>query len=130
MNSIQLMGRLTSDVELKQTPSGVPVCTFSLAVDRPKVKDTTDFIPIVAWRNTAEFISRYFRKGNKIALTGVLTTRKWQDKDRNNRIAIEVVVDTAEFCESKQNNAEKTAPSYTPPTADFESISDSDELPF
>ena len=76
MNSIQLIGRLTADVELKQTQSGVSVCQFNIAVDRPKVRDTTDFIPCVAWRNTAEFICKYFRKGNKIALNGVLTTRK------------------------------------------------------
>lgn len=101
MNSIQLIGRLTADVELKQTQSGISVCQFNLAVDRPRVKDTTDFIPCVAWRNTAEFICKYFKKGNKIALNGVLTSRKWEDKDGNNRTAYEVLAESVEFCESK-----------------------------
>ena len=125
MNNINLIGRLTADVELKQTTSGLSVCQFTLAVDRPKVKDTTDFINCVAWRNTAEFISKYFKKGNKMALNGVLTTRKWQDKDGNNRVAYEVVVDNVEFCESK--NETKTATS----TPNFEQINvEEDGLPF
>lgn len=127
MNNINLIGRLTTDVELKQTPNGVSVCQFTLAVDRPRVKDTTDFIPCVAWRNTAEFITRYFRKGNKIALTGVLTTRKWQDKDGNNRVSYEVVADNVEFCESKTTVANPDAPA----TPNLEPINvEDDGLPF
>lgn len=132
MNSIQLIGRLTADVELKQTQSGISVCQFNLAVDRPKVKDTTDFIPCVAWRGTAEFISKYFKKGNKIALNGVLTTRKWEDKDGNNRTAYEVLAENVEFCESKQTNtAQEEAPAYNSTTPNYESASyDDSDLPF
>ena len=111
MNSVNMIGRLTSDVELKQTQNGVSVCSFTLAVDRPNAKETTDFINFVAWRQTAEFISRYFKKGNKIAISGVLTSRKFQDQNGKNHVAFEVVVDRAEFCESKQsqNTARGTA---------------------
>ncbi len=124
MNSIQLIGRLTSDVELKQTQSGLSVCSFTVAVDRPKVKDTTDFIPCVAWRQTAEFVSKYFNKGSKIALNGVLTSRKYQDQNGNNRTAFEVVVDNVEFVESKQNAIDvKKEP-------EFEELPDDKDLPF
>lgn len=132
MNSIQLIGRLTADVELRQTQSGVSVCQFNLAVDRPKVKDTTDFIPCVAWRGTAEFICKYFGKGNKIALNGVLTTRKWQDQNGNNRVAYEVLAESVEFCESKQNNAEQSgAEQYNEPTEPTKLTAyDDSDLPF
>ena len=132
MNSIQLIGRLTADVELKQTPGGVSVCQFNLAVDRPRVKDTTDFIPCVAWRNTAEFICKYFRKGNKIALNGVLTTRKWQDQNGNNRVAYEVLAENVEFCESKSasvaeaENEAARARMTAPPASAY----DDSDLPF
>lgn len=129
MNNICLMGRLSADVELKQTQSGVSVCSFTLAVNRPNVKDTTDWINCVAWRGTAEFITRYFRKGNMIAITGVLTSRKYQDNNGNKRTAFEVVVDRAEFCESKDNNT--TAPKFTEQsTPDLEELSKDDDLPF
>lgn len=124
MNNICLTGRLSADVELKQTQSGVSVCSFTLAVNRPNVKDTTDWINCVAWRGTAEFITRYFRKGNMIAITGVLTSRKYQDNNGNNRTAFEVVVDRAEFCESKGNDA------IAQPTPDLEEMSKDDDLPF
>ena len=132
MNSIQLIGRLTADVELKQTTSGISVCQFNLAVDRPRVKDTTDFIPCVAWRNTAEFICKYFRKGNKIALNGVLTTRKWQDQNGNNRVAYEVLAENVEFCESKSasvaeaENEAARARMTAPPASAY----DDSDLPF
>lgn len=133
MNSIQLIGRLTADVELKQTQSGVSVCQFNLAVDRPKVKDITDFIPCVAWRGTAEFICKYFKKGNKIALNGVLTTRKWQDQNGNNRVAYEVLVENVEFCESKSATVaeaenEAARERMTAPSAP--SAYDDSDLPF
>lgn len=129
MNNICLMGRLSADVELKQTQSGVSVCSFTLAVNRPNVKDTTDWINCVAWRGTAEFITRYFRKGNMIAITGVLTSRKYQDNNGNNRTAFEVVVDRAEFCESKGNDT--TAPKFAEqPTPTLEDLSKDDDLPF
>ena len=131
MNNICLTGRLTSDVELKQTQSGVSVCSFSVAVKRPNVKDTTDFINCVAWRNSAEFISNYFRKGNMIAIAGILTSRKFQDQHGKNHVAFEVVVDRAEFCESRQDGGsdarqEKPAPKET----EFEEIGNDEPLPF
>lgn len=124
MNSVNIIGRLTSDVELKQTTNGVSVCSFTLAVDRPNVKDTTDFINFVAWRQTAEFITRYFKKGNKIAVSGVLTSRKFQDQNGKNHVAFEVVVDRAEFCESKQSqNTEAEQPK-------FEDVDTESDFPF
>lgn len=129
MNVVVLTGRLTDDVELKVTTSGVHVCRFTLAVRRPNVKDTTDFINCIAWRGTAEFISKYFSKGNKIEITGVLTSRKFEDKDGNKRTVVEVVVNTAEFAESKSADA-KPAPSYNNNSANYEELSADDELPF
>ena len=109
MNTICLMGRLTTDPELKTTQTGVSVTSFTLAVDRAyKPKDEerqTDFIHCVAWRGTAEFISKYFRKGQRMALTGSLQSRKYTDKDGNNRTAFEVIADQAFFAESKQDNS-------------------------
>lgn len=135
MNSINLIGRLTADVELKTTQSGVPVCSFTIAVKRPNVKDTTDFINCVAWRSTAEFISKYFSKGKLIALTGILTGRSYEDQNGKKRTAYEVVVERAEFCDSKADaknatttNDEKTA--TTTNDANFEEIADGDDLPF
>ena len=115
MNSICLMGRLTGDPELKTTQSGVSVTSFRVAVDRAyRAKDQerqTDFIPCTAWRGTAEFISRYFRKGQRIALQGSLQSRKYTANDGSQRTVFEVVVDNAFFCESKGGNA-GGAPSY------------------
>ena len=85
MNSINLVGRLTADPELKTTQSGISVCTFSLAVNRPRVKDTTDFINCVAWRQSAEYLCNYGRKGNLVAVSGVLTSRKYDDSNGNHR---------------------------------------------
>lgn len=128
MNNICLIGRLTADVELKKTQNGISVCSFTLAVQRPHVKDTTDFINCVAWRNTAEYVARYFRKGNKIAVTGVLTSRKYQDQSGQNRTAFEVVCDRCESCESKPQTA--TAPTYGGDSTGFEDLSSDDDLPF
>ena len=124
MNCINLIGRLTADVELKKTTSGLSVCTFTVAVARPNVKDTTDFINCVAWRNTAEFVSKYFKKGNLIACTGTLTSRKYEDNKGNKRTVFEVVVDRAEFCESKKDEAPATKP------AEYEKIPVDGDLPF
>ncbi len=99
-NLVVLTGRLTVDPELKTTPSGVSVTTFSIAVDRPYRKDKeqdTDFITIVAWRQTAEFITHYFTKGSLIGIEGSIQTRRYQDKNGNNRTAFEVVANNAQF---------------------------------
>ncbi len=147
MNSICLMGRLTGDPELKTTQSGFSVTSFSVAVDRAfRSKDQerqTDFINCVAWRGTAEFISRYFRKGNRIALHGSLQSRSYTANDGSKRTVFEVVVDNAFFCESK--GGQSAAPNYdsqipqvseakpafsTANTGDFEEILSDEELPF
>jgi len=108
MNQIVIMGRLTRDPELRHTPNGVAVASFSIAVDRgfaPKDggERQTDFIDVVAWRNTAEFVSKYFTKGQMAAVTGRLQIRDWTDKDGNKRSSAEVVADNIYFTESKRS---------------------------
>ena len=106
MNVVCLVGRLTADPELRQTPNGTNVCSFSVAVNRAFANANgerqADFINCVAWRQTAEFISRYFRKGQNIGLNGSIQTRTYQDKDTGkNRTAFDVVINNAYFVESK-----------------------------
>ena len=108
MNHIVIMGRLTRDPELRQIPSGVPVARFTLAVDRtytPKdgSERQTDFIDVVAWRGTGEFVSKYFVKGQMAAVSGRLQIRDWTDKDGNKRRSAEVVADNIYFTESKKS---------------------------
>lgn len=108
MNQVVLMGRLTRDPELRRTQSGTAVASFTLAVDRgftPRDggERQTDFIDCVAWRNTGEFVSKYFVKGQMMAVTGRLQIRDWTDKDGNKRRSAEVVVDNAYFTESKKS---------------------------
>jgi len=115
MNQIVIMGRLTRDPELRHTPNGVAVASFTLAVDRgfsPKDggEKQTDFIDVVAWRNTAEFISKYFVKGQMAAVTGRLQIRDWTDKDGNKRRSAEVVADNIYFTESKKNREASFGP--------------------
>ena len=106
LNKIFLMGRLTRDPELRRTQTGTPVASFSLAVDRDfKDKATgersTDFIDVVAWRQTAEFVSRYFAKGRMIIVEGRMQNRSWTDKEGNKRRSTEIIVDAAHFGDSK-----------------------------
>ncbi len=110
LNKIFLMGRLTRDPELRRTQSGTAVASFSLAVDRDfKDKETgeraTDFIDVVAWRQTGEFVSRYFTKGRMAVVEGRLQIRSWTDKDGNNRRTAEVVADQVYFGDSKKDDA-------------------------
>lgn len=98
LNNVVLMGRLCSDPELKQTAEGVNVSTIRLAVDRPTADKKADFIDVVTWRKTAEFVCRYFRKGSMIAVVGSLQTREYEDKNGNKRSVVEVVADKASFC--------------------------------
>lgn len=115
LNKVILGGRLTADVELKTTPSGVSVCSFSIAVNRKGKEAQTDFLDCQAWRQTAEFISRYFRKGSSICIVGSLQKREWRDKDGNKRYATEIVVDEAMFVDSKSESASEDtydAPSF------------------
>ena len=108
LNVVALMGRLVADPELKTTQSGNSVCTFRVAVDRSYVQQgeerQADFITVTAWRKTAEFVSKYFQKGSMISVQGRLETRQYQDKNGNNRKAVEFVVDDIDFCGSKQSN--------------------------
>lgn len=145
MNCIILMGRLTADPELKTTSSGLEVLSFCIAVDRPTSKDAekqADFINCVAWRQTAAFLANYFRKGDKLAVEGALQSRKWADKDGNNRTAYEVNVNRAHFCERKKDSApggvgagysapvpSQYAPSVSGPGVEMEELGDED-LPF
>lgn len=126
LNKVFLGGRLTADVELKQTPSGVPVCSFTIAVNRKGGEKKTDFHKCVAWRSTAEFISQYFHKGSSICVVGELQNRSWTDKDGNERPVTEVSVDEANFVDSKSE-----APAFTPTAQPhFEEIKTDDDLPF
>ena len=142
LNKAILCGRLTADVELKQTPSGTAVCSFTLAVNRKYQKEgeqTADFISIVAWRQTAEFISKYFKKGSALCIVGNIQTRSWQDNQGNKRYATEVVADEAYFVDSKSESTPAThlasdpyvPDSYTQPSApNFEEMKPDDDLPF
>lgn len=127
-----LGGRLTADVELKQNPSGVPVCSFSVAVNRKGKEQKTDFYKCIAWRSTAEFISRYFYKGSSICVVGNLQQREWKDKDGNKRIETEVIVDEANFVDSKADApASEPAPAFAQTEQPhFEEIKTDDDLPF
>lgn len=109
MNNVCLIGRLTSAPELNQTNTGHSVCRFSIAVDRKfksEGQPTADFINVVAWRQTADFVAKYFGKGNRIALTGSIQTRNWEDNEGKKHYATEVVADNVEFCESKKESSE------------------------
>ena len=117
LNNITLMVRLTRDPELRYTQSGTPVASFSLAVDRDfGSRDggdrQTDFIDIVAWRQTAEFVSKYFAKGRMAVVSGRLQIRDWQDRDGNKRRSAEVVAENVYFGDSKRDNAGDSAPAY------------------
>lgn len=119
LNKVILAGRLTADVELKQTTSGVSVCSFTLAVNRRfagEGEQVADFINCTAWRQTAEFISRYFRKGQSLCIAGSIRTRSWQDSQGQKRYATEVVVDEAYFVDSK---GDATAPKNAPANAAY-----------
>lgn len=145
LNQIIIMGRLTRDPELRRTGSGLAVASFNVAVERDYPnKDTgekeVDFIDCVAWRQTGEFISKYFAKGAMIVLSGRLQIRPWTDKDGNKRKTAEIVVDNAYFGESKKKEEASTAPTYSNPWAgryvnpavsDFALLDDDDAvLPF
>lgn len=106
MNSCQFVGRLTADIELKRTNDGTAVCSYSIAVKRPGVKDTTDFIDIVTWRQGAEYLAKYGSKGDIVAVTGSLQPRSWTDKDGNKRRVFDVVTTSVELLSSRRNSQE------------------------
>lgn len=139
LNVAVLMGRLCADPELKHTPNNITVTKFTIATDRdysPKGQDKqTDFIDIVAWRNTAEFVCKYFRKGQLVAVQGAIQTRTYTDKDGNKRKAFELVADSVHFAESKkdnknQNTGTNQSPDITTDNEGFEEVPTDDDLPF
>ena len=109
MNNVSLIGRLTADPELKTTQSGINTVRFSVAVDRQYTKQgeekQADFINIVAWRQTAEFICKYFSKGRRIAITGRIQTGSYTDRDGNKRYTFDVIAENVEFCDRKQDSS-------------------------
>lgn len=137
-NIVVLTGRLTADPELKYTPSNVPVTSFSIAVNRrykQGEEQQTDFINIVAWRQTAEFVTKYFQKGSMIGIEGSIQTRKYADKDGKNRTAFEVVANNVQFVESKKNadvniSADEPPQDFGNSASDFTQMDNSDDLPF
>lgn len=133
MNHISLMGRLTRDPELRRTQSGTLVAAFSLAVnrnykDRESGEAPVDFIDIVAWRNTAEFVSKYFTKGRMVSVEGRLQIRSWTDRDGNKRRTAEVIADNVYFADSKPDAAPKS-PVRAAAAASHEAEA-GEELPF
>ena len=142
-NLVVLTGRLTADPELRYTPNNIPVTSFSIAVSRrykAGEQAEADFINIVAWRQTAEFVTKYFQKGSMIGIEGSIQTRRYTDKDGNNRTAFEVVANNVHFAERRdasagapafQESAPAPAPSFSNTSAeDFSSLPGDDDLPF
>jgi len=130
-NKVILGGRLTADAELKQTPSAVSVTSFSIAVNRKGKEAQTDFIDVVAWRQTAEFISKYFKKGSNICIVGSIQKREWTDNNNQKRYATEVIADEAYFVDSKSDASSGDAPAFNATqTPKFEEIANDDDLPF
>lgn len=139
LNNITIMGRLTRDPELRTTNSNVPVASFTIAVDRDfkaqNGEKETDFIDVVVWRSTAEFVSKYFSKGRMAVVQGRLQIRSWTDKDGNKRKNAEVVADNVYFADSKKDASEGFGTTYDAQpmasTTGFTEINDDDSgLPF
>lgn len=139
INMVALMGRLTFEPEVRTTPSGVSVMRFQIACDRSYQKSgqdrQADFIDCVAWRQTAEFISRYFHKGSMIAVEGTLQTSSYTDKNGNQRKQVEVLANNVSFCGSKSETGSAAGSQLEPnnsnaDNSDFDEIPDDDDLPF
>ena len=150
LNKVILAGRITADPELKQTPSGVSLVTFSLAVNRrfasrdgQNQQPEADFFRITAWRNTAEFIAKYFRKGSAICICGSIQNRTWTDQNGQRRYMTDIIADEANFVESRNSQDNQSgygapdaysAPAYSSPAQSsapkFEEIKTDDDLPF
>lgn len=142
INNAVIMGRICNDLELRTTTSGTSVTSFTVAVDRRFQKQgeekQTDFLTVVCWKSTADFVCRYFKKGSMIAVQGSIQTRNYEDKNGNKRTAVEIVADNVSFCGSKaENGTQETSYTPTPTNAtqgnfggsfsnDFESIDDDD----
>lgn len=137
LNNVIIMGRMVRDPELRQLDNGTSVTSFSVAVDRNYVDKTTnerqaDFLNVVAWRQTADFVCKYFHQGDMIALEGSLQSRKYTDKDGNNRTAIEIVANNISFCGGKNGGNANTATTNDAPATMVANApsEDNDELPF
>lgn len=138
LNIIAIMGRFSRDPELRQTTTGKNVASFTIACSRGRKdangKDLVDWIPVVAWEHTAEFVCKYFEKGSLIAIDGRLQSRTYKDRDGNNRTAIEIVANNANFAGSKStgggSNSVPTGGSYNEPTVQYDEIEDNGDLPF
>ena len=135
LNKVILIGNLTADPELKQTPNGVSATSFSIGVSRKYTKQgeqpQTDFINIVAWRGTADFITKYFRKGNSICICGSIQTRNYTAQDGSKRYITEIVAEEANFVERKQNSGENAADvGYAVDAPKFEEVETDGDLPF
>ena len=135
LNHITIMGRLTRDPEMRRTGSGVAVTSFTIACDRDFGQNSqkeTDFVDITAWRNTAEFVSKYFSKGRMAVVSGRLQIRKWKDKDGNDRKTAEVVADNVYFGDSKKDDSSGSYPApASAPAPEFQVLEDDDsQLPF
>ena len=146
LNKVILCGNITGDPELRQTQSGTSVTSFTIAVNRrfktEDGKQQTDFIPVVAWNGTAEFVSKYFRKGSSVCVSGTIQTRQWTDQNGGKRYATDVIADEAYFVDSRAVEAEptmQTAPvdegvqqrlSFQTETPNFSAISPNEDLPF
>ena len=139
-NKVILIGNLTSDPEVKQTQTGSSVCTFNIAVNRRFAKDgetNVDFITIVAWRERADFVGKFFKKGKPILIVGQLQSRTWADKDGLRRVTWEVIADEVSFVSSKSDDALVNTNSYNPDAyksksavkEEFEPVTD-ESLPF
>lgn len=124
LNHVVVMGRLTRDPELRRTQSGTAVTSFSLAVERDfKGQDgekVTDFFDVTAWRNTAEFVNRYFTKGRMMVVDGRLQSRKWEDRDGNRRTSIEIVADSCYFGDSKKESSGPPSAGAYPPSGGYD----------
>lgn len=143
LNVITIHGRLTANPELRKTESGVSVCNFTVAVDRPARQDEekiADFFNVVCWRGTADMVAKYFTKGKEIVVFGSMLSRKWVDNDGNNRVSWEILAQNIDFCGSKSDSkpsadTDKTAPApninsmYGQDTGGFKEIPEED-LPF
>ncbi len=138
LNVTAIMGRLSRDPELRQTTTGKSVASFTIACSRGRKdangKDLVDWIPVVAWEHTAEFVCKYFEKGSLIAIDGRLQSRTYKDRDGNNRTAIEIVANNANFAGSKRtdggSNSVPAGSSYNEPTVQYDEIEDEGDLPF
>lgn len=130
-NTVILTGRLTSDAELKTTPNGVFVTSFTIANETGYGENKKiNFIPIVAWRQTAEFVAKYFGKGKAIGIEGSIQVRKYTDKDGNNRTAFEVVANNVQFIERKTGEDQNEETTYGIDESNFTQLADDDDLPF